>query len=499
MTQPPDTPHCRPRSQPRPWLWLLAAFVVAATLDLAVIGFVLGRLDRTPREWAAFLAPHADRGGSMPARVAAWTVRYLDWADRIDAPPATALPDWIGASPARSWQVGGGRVRDVGSTAALAAAVNSADPGDVILLRPGAYRLDDIRLRVARAGTAEAPITLRADRLGAVVIESAVDEAIKVSAPYWRFENLVIRGVCSADSVCEHAFHVVGDAHHTIIRNSRLQDFNAQVKINAESGMFPDEGIIEWSTLANTHVRDTGNPVTPIDLVAAKGWRISDNLIADFVKAQGNSVSYGAFAKGAAEDSVFERNVVLCEFRLRGFAGQRIGLSFGGGGSPPDIRRDSGRSGIEHQGGAIRDNLIAFCSDDGVYLNRAARARVEHNTLIDTAGIDARFVHSSAEISANVVDGVIRQRDQAQVQADANRSTRLLLLFLGLHPQRGLFADPAALDLAWRDAVPRQTAPAGRRDLCGAERPGQPAAGAFEDFAACLRRAPAPPQASGGG
>jgi hypothetical protein len=58
--------------------------------------------------------------------------------------------------------------------------------------------------------------------------------------------------------------------------------------------------------------------VTPIDLVAASGWKIAGNVIADFIKGQGDRTSFGAFAKGGAADTVFERNVVVCELALRG-------------------------------------------------------------------------------------------------------------------------------------------------------------------------------------
>jgi hypothetical protein len=156
-------------------------------------------------------------------------------------------------------------------------------------------------------------------------------------------------------------------------------------------------------------------------MVTASGWRIAANLITDFVKSGGDNISYGAFAKGAGDHNVFERNVVLCEYKLRGQAGERIGLSFGGGGTGLVFRRDDGASGAEQISSIMRDNLIAFCSDDGVYLNRAAETVLEHNTLIDTAGIDSRFPETSAEVINNIVDGVIRQRDGGRLQASAMR------------------------------------------------------------------------------
>ena len=82
------------------------------------------------------------------------------------------------------------------------------------------------------------------------------------------------------------------------------------------------------------------------------------------MKSGGDNISYGAFAKGAGDHYVFERNVVLCEYKHRGQAGERIGLSFGGGGTGPEFLRDARASGSEQISSIMRDNLIAFCSDE---------------------------------------------------------------------------------------------------------------------------------------
>jgi len=47
---------------------------------------------------------------------------------------------------------------------------------------------------------------------------------------------------------------------------------------------------VQGNSLFNSTVRDTDEPVTPIDVVGASGWVVRDNLIADFAKGigQGN-------------------------------------------------------------------------------------------------------------------------------------------------------------------------------------------------------------------
>jgi parallel beta-helix repeat protein len=320
-----------------------------------------------------------------------------------------------------------------------------------------------------------------------VTLEFDMSEGFVVSEPHWTFENLSIRGVCAQHSSCEHAFHVVSRATHFVSRNNAVTDFNAHFKINGSEGNFPDHGLIEGNTLSNSSVRDTESSVTPIDLVAASHWVVRGNWISDFAKAGSDRVSYGAFAKGGGADNRFEQNIVLCEHFLRGAPGQRVGISLGGGGSGKEYCRDT-RCITEQDGGVIRSNLIMGCSDDGIYLNRAATSQVYHNTLIDTGGISVRFVESSAELEGNLVDGAIRSRDGGALHATDNIQTLMTRQYLGSHPVRGLYRDPSGLDLSWAATPPRrQRAGVVPSDLCGSERPRPPTYGAFEDFSKCLR------------
>jgi parallel beta-helix repeat protein len=373
----------------------------------------------------------------------------------------------------------------VGSADEARRAIAQAQPGDVIAFVPGTYRFDGSSIEANRAGAPNAPITVRAATRGSVVLDFDLVEGFHVSAPYWSFENLVIRGVCADHSRCEHAFHVVSDARHFVAAHNEIIDFNAHFKINGSAGSYPDFGLLADNVLRNGSVRRTGNPVTLIDLVAASHWRIVGNRISDFIKAGSDRISYGAFAKGGGADNRFERNVVVCEDRLRGTAGQRVGLSLGGGGTSRDACR-GGRCITEQDRGVIASNLIVSCSDDGIYVNRAAMSRISHNTLIDTGGITARFGETSADIDGNLVDGPIRALAGASMHDNDNAATGLAELYLGIHPVRRLFVDTAALDLHWRENPPRRQGvyPAPLA-LCGAVRTHQPAYGAFEDISGC--------------
>jgi len=398
-------------------------------------------------------------------------------------PPALALGFQVrrDAAPAAQETV-------VDSPDALRAALARAEPGDTITLMPGIYRIQGRALDAARPGRAGAPVTVRALQPGSAQLEFDTAEGFRVSAPWWRFENLALRGVCANDSDCEHAFHVVGAGSHFAAVNNIVTDFNAPFKINGADGRFPDDGLIEHNTLAGTRARNTVNPVVFIDLVAASRWMIRANLIRDFAKGDGDGISYGAYAKGGGEGNVFERNLVWCEAQLAGRPGQRVGLSLGGGGTGAPYCRD-GRCITEQQGGAIRSNLVAGCSDAGIYLNSAADSRVDDNTLVDTAGIEVRFPTSSARLDGNLVDGPIRSRDGGLLHLGGNRSAPLWQSFIGVHPIRARFADPAAGDFRWRGAAPETGGRSAAADLCGGERQG-PAHGAFSDFRACLAPQP---------
>lgn len=333
----------------------------------------------------------------------------------------------------------------VATPAELIAAINDAAPGDVITLAAGIYDIAQ-NLNCDVPGTANAPIVVRsAAPLGALVRFDAV-EGFKVSARHWVFEDLDIQGVCAVDSDCEHAFHVFGDADFLRIRRSRLRDFNAQVKSNITAGQFPDDVVIEGNEFADSAPRQTGNPVTKIDVVGGRRWIVRANIIHDFEKGQGDHTSYAAFLKGNSRDGLFERNLVICERDHAG--GVRLGLSLGGGGSSPGSICEDGTCTPEHQHGTLRNNIVVNCPQDvGIYLNAAADTRIYDNTLIATTGVDVRFASSTADIRNNLVSGQIRNRDGGTSTQSAN------LTGITTAQYQQWFVDPLAADLTLLDGT----------------------------------------------
>jgi hypothetical protein len=323
--------------------------------------------------------------------------------------------------------------------------VNTARAGQTVLIKPGTYRIDG-NVKTGAPGAPGQPITVRAALPGQVVIEFNAVEGFVVSQPFWVFENLTLRGVCREHGNCEHAFHVVGKAHHTVLRNNHIEDFNAHFKVNGLGGDWPDDGLAQFNTLTNTRQRDTHLPVTPIDIVGASRWTLADNLVSNFVKGDGDRISYGMFMKGAGNGGRIERNLIICTPKNLSQPGSRVGLSFGGGGTGREFCRD-GRCDAEYTGGLAANNIVAHCNDMGIDVNRSSAILIAHNTLINTAGIDVRRAPATARVYGNLLEGRIRQRDGGQVKSEMNE----------LAVMQDIYADADALQFGCRqhlDNVP---------------------------------------------
>lgn len=313
----------------------------------------------------------------------------------------------------------------VGNAADLADAVAAARPGDDIVLNDGQYLLTH-KLEATASGAAQAPIVVRAAHRFGAQIRSAGLIAFEVTGSYWSFRDLDFRGVCSDDTQCEHAFHVVGAAAGFRLRGSRLIDFNAAVKVNANGAhALPSDGVIEDNEFFGTRPRHTDNPVAPVNIDNALRWVVRHNFIHDFQKDGAGEGSYGAFVKGGSQSPLIERNVVMCA-RDHAPRGRMVGLSFGAHGMDPALCPPHWDARVtcdpEVQDGIMRNNVVFNCNEDGIYLNRARASKILFNTLVQTGGIDVRYAGSSADVRGNLLNGAIRARDGGQVSASGNGS-----------------------------------------------------------------------------
>ena len=362
---------------------------------------------------------------------------------------------------------------------AFRSAIKKAEPGDVITLQPGVYRIKSRNIEIMRGGTIQQPILVQSEKLGEVVIELDSQEGFWVNAPYWTFENIEFKGITKNHDYGEHAFHVVGGGHGFVLRNSRLHEFNAMIKGNGHRGRdgetrYPDGVLIENNHFFNSEIRRTSNPVTFIDVVGADNWIVRGNLIADYAKGEGDRISYAAFLKGNSSHGVFENNLVIGEYRTTG--GVRVGLSLGGGGTGKQYFRD-GNSNVEHSHGIVRNNIMMYCSDVGLYLNKAHDTKVYNNTFYRTMGLDIRFQESSADIYNNLLSSRIKERDGGVSEQKNN-------LVEGVRDFKDWFVNPDSGNfklLDGEDLIDKGiTKDSRQEDFCGRDRSSAPDLGAVE-------------------
>lgn len=358
---------------------------------------------------ASLVRPALER--RLPPRLAS-LAGLMPWRD---ASPfdAAGLPAW--EAPAKAERV---VTRRAGSVAALREAMAQALPGDVIELQAGDHVVTET-LHAGRGGRPGAPIVLRgAD--GARLLSNTV-EAIKLAQPHWIVEHLEMIGRCANAASCEHALHVVGHAHDTWLYALQLRDFNAAIKVNGESGAWPDRGRMSHSLLANRTPRPGGAPATPFDLVGASHWRFEDNRIWGVAKGGGNAVAYAAFMKGGGQGGRMERNLVVCAPQPA-FAGigRQVGLSFGGGGTDPGTLRDK-QTRLEHVQGVAAGNVVLNCNDTALDVNDSDAIELRGNIALGGGGILVRGRGSSAQAFDNLSSGPIFAMPGNELVAQGNR------------------------------------------------------------------------------
>lgn len=296
----------------------------------------------------------------------------------------------------------------------LLSAIKNAKAGDRIELQPGFYNLEHQPIKLGDSGQTDKAITLFAENLGDVTL-FLEGEGIKVNQAFWVFKNLYLKGRCVKHSSCEHAFHVVGEGQYTTFKNNIFEGFNAAIKVNRIGQEYPDHGLIHGNTFFNPTIRQTDRSVTPIDIMQANNWKVTENFIFDFIKGGGNKISYGAFFKGGSGNGEFSKNLVMCNANIEhrdDLIG--VGLSLGGGGSDESLRRKNAL--YEHTGGEINHNIIMHCNNGaGIYLNKSPHALVSNNVVYNTLGITTRFKESRVILCNNILSGNINAKEGANI------------------------------------------------------------------------------------
>ena len=305
----------------------------------------------------------------------------------------------------------GGRIVNVFTEDQLWMAVNTAQPGDTILLADGTYHLGQQGYYVW-IDTPNVTLRSASGNRAAVILDDnwSASETITVAASNVTVADLTIQRAGT------HPIHVVstdsGDTLNTLIYNVHIIDPGQQaIKINPHSARvyFPNNGEVACSHIELTEVGRSqvleinGSCYTGgVDAHSAQGWVIRDNLIEGFYCNSGGLSEHGIHLWGDSQDTLVERNQLIDNAR---------GIGFGLGSS-------------RHSGGIIRNNMVHTVQDVGIGLESAPGARVYNNTVYTENyfnSIEYRFAATSGvEISNNLTNAAIASRDGASGTAQNN-------------------------------------------------------------------------------
>jgi hypothetical protein len=350
-----------------------------------------------------------------------------------------------------------GRTVLVSSVEELESSVRAARAGDTILVADGRYRLrsmldigaPDVTLR-GRSGD-----RTRVVLHGGGMTADDVGVAVSVSAPGVTLADLTIRDVRF------HAVQVRGErgASRFSLYRSALMDTGQQLLKGSVSRqrIYADDGLVACSTFSYSSSAPS-DYTNGVDILAAKGWTIRDNLFERIRGPASQRFAAGPaiLAWAASADTVVERNLILDSYR---------GIALGLLASPNELAR-SGERVYDHAGGVIRNNVVVNLNswaDEGIEVTAARDVHIEHNTVLVEGSlpwsISVRFPATSAVVTNNLTNRQVRRRDGGQAKTLGNVT----------NATREFFHDPLAADLHLRPGTAAGAA-------------GVPLADAAEDF-----------------
>jgi hypothetical protein len=376
-----------------------------------------------------------------------------------------------------------GSIVNVSTVSQLESAVNSATSGTTILIADGTYNLNGVYLRVDTPN-----VTLRSasgDR-EAVILDGnyQTTEIIQIAASNVTIADLTLR------EAYYHPIHVVSTessyTNNTLIYNVHIIDPGQQaIKINpVPGGYYTDNGVIACSHVELTSAGRAqvwainGSCYTGgVDAHESRDWVIRDNLIEGFWCASGLS-EHGIHFWVTCRDPIVERNVLRNNAR-----GIGLGMATSGTGRAyPDNACPYTTGYVDHYRGVIRNNFISaddpdlFASssgfDCGICLWNACSVQTFHNTVYTAnpgstfSSIEWRFANTRVELTNNLVNHTMRERDGASATQSGNIT----------NAQASWFVNAASGDLhlvsTAASAIDKVTAPGGvTDDIDGNPRP----------------------------
>ena len=390
-----------------------------------------------------------------------------------------------------------GNVVTVSTVLELESAVNNAASGTTILVTDGIYNLNGVYLRFDTPG-----VTLRAasGNREAVILDGnyQTTEIVQVVASNVTIADLTLR------EAYYHPIHVMStdsaSTNNTLIYNVHIIDPGEQaIKINpVPGGYYTDSGVIACSHIELTNA---GRPYIRnncytggVDAHQSRDWVIRDNLIEGFWCDSGLS-EHGIHLWRTCRDPIVERNILRNNARGIGF-----GLATSGDGRVyPDDACPYTTGYVDHYRGVIRNNFVSaddpdlFASeygfDCGLCLWNACSVQTFHNTVYTAnsgatfSSIEWRFANTRVELTNNLVNHTLRERDGASATQSGNVTNALASWFVN-----AASGDLHLVSTA-TNAIDRVTAPSGvTDDVDGDPRP----IGALSDVGADEYGAPPP-------
>ena len=391
---------------------LLAALIIVLTLSW----IYQDNLARLTIGSAKYFEINTPKQHGWRASIYSVVNRLLSYSPTLPATPQDVIDKIFHEFERSKQNFSGFQPIYVDSIDALLNILDNPSASYLITMAPGVYKFSGRPVKLERSGM-NFPIVISGGEYGNVIFELDKKVGFEIDSPFWHFDSIIFKGTCDKDSSCDHAFHLKAGADNVIFTNNDFVNFNAAIKSNGEVdkqtalSAFPSYVNISHNRFYNEWVRNTHLPVTPIDVVGGKGWRIEHNFISDFAKALGNRVAYGAFLKGGSQNGTFYKNVVACSYKLPflNFSDTRVGLSFGGGGTSPEFCQSESRGcQYEHYNGNMDSNVIFNClTDVSVYINKSQQIKMVSNVLLNSLGINIANASSDIDVRENILHGNI--------------------------------------------------------------------------------------------
>jgi hypothetical protein len=351
--------------------------------------------------------------------------------------PSTLLTDLAASNACSPLPPPSSNTVNVSTVDQLESAVNNAASGTTILVADGTYNLDGVYLRFDTPN-----VTLRSasGNREAVILDGnyQTTEIVQIATSNVTIADLTLR------EALYHPIHVMStddaDTNNTLIYNVHVIDPGQQaIKINpVEGGYYTDNGVIACSHIELTDAgreqvwNINGSCYTGgVDAHQSRDWVIRDNLIEGFWCAN-DLAEHGIHLWRTCRDPIVERNVLRNNARGIGF-----GMATDGTGRTyPDDACPYTTGYVDHYRGVIRNNFISaddpnlFNSDGGfdcgICLWNACSVQTFHNTVYtaDTANtfssIEWRFANTRVELTNNLVNHTMRERDGAIATQSGN-------------------------------------------------------------------------------